>query len=80
MQTWTGVRKIRLRGLPHTHYQTHYSFQFVRQGEDGQEEIVSASRRFKIGIIKKNTLARKLTEDLHLRHAVVDGVDEYSVA
>jgi hypothetical protein len=81
-QSWTGVSKIRMPVENWASiFSTNYLFRFVRQGEDGQEEIVSASHLFKIcGTGYKIALARKLTEDLHLRHAVVNGVDEYSVA
>jgi hypothetical protein len=43
------------------------------------EEIVTISDRFRITNGLKLDLAQRLTEGLQLHHALVGGVDEYSV-
>ena len=80
-QTWTGIRKIRLHlvAARATDPLPYYWFQFVLQGEDGRDEIRSASWLFGIRPAFKDALARRFTEEFKLKHAVVDGVDEYSV-
>lgn len=84
-QTWSGISKIRLpigdtwgqEGEPG--YQVGYRLEFVRRGEDGRDEIVSANRMFWLhGHRLKEVLGRRFTEELLLKHTVVDGVDEYA--
>ena len=81
-QTWTAVRKIRLRlvGNNATDPLRVYWFQVVRQREgDGQDEIINASWLFEIRPARKDALERRFVEELKLTHAVVDGEDEWSV-
>jgi hypothetical protein len=80
-QRWTGIHKIRLRLVAPTATDPlrRYWFQFFLKGEDGGDEIRSASWWFDIRPECKDALARRFTEELKLKHAVVDGVDEYSV-
>jgi hypothetical protein len=83
-QTWTDVSKIRLvRGRAYLDDQcTRCYVELVRQGTDG-EETVRIEHGFSLTVLPGDTsmlvLARRLREELHLRHAFVDGVDEYSV-
>jgi hypothetical protein len=87
-QTWTDVSKIRLvRGRAHLDDQcTKCYVELVRQGEDG-EETVRIPHDFYLSNLAHTTpmhfFARRLSEELHLRHTVVqevDGnVDEYAV-
>jgi hypothetical protein len=82
-RTYTNVRKIRLirSRLDETYHVAHWRFQFVCQGPDNTDEIKNASRMFKIYTDEgKDALARRLVAELKLTHAVVDGVDEFSVA
>ena len=84
-ETWSNISKIRLP-VGHTWgekgelgYHFEYRLEFVRQGEDGPE-IISADPVFWLasGSGLKEKLGRRFTEDLLLKHAVVDGVDEYA--
>ena len=83
-QTWTDVSKIRLvRGRAYLDDQcTRCYVEFVRQGTDG-EETVRIEHGFSLNVMPGYTpmhiFARRLSEELHLRHAFVDGVDEYAV-
>jgi hypothetical protein len=83
-QTWTDVSKIRLvRGRAYLDDQcTRYYVELVRQGTDG-EETVRIEHGFSLTVLPGYTsvqvFARRLREELHLRHAFVDGVEEYAV-
>jgi hypothetical protein len=83
-QTWTDVSKIRLvRGRAYLDDQcTRCYVELVRQGTDG-EETVRIEHAFSLTVLPGYTsmqvFARRLREELLLRHAFVDGVDEYSV-
>jgi hypothetical protein len=92
-QTWTDVSKIRLvrerayldGDLHRRDFCTRCYVELVRQGEDG-EETVRIGRRFSLCCISNlpgNTsmqiFADRLSEELHLRRAFVNGVDEYAV-
>ncbi len=82
--TWTDVSKIRLvRGRAYLDDQcTRCYVELVRQGTDG-EETVRIGHGFSLTVMPGYTpmhiFARRLSEELHLRHAFVDGVDEYAV-
>ena len=68
-QTWTAVRKIRLRlvGADATDPLHVYWFQVVWQREgDCRDEILSASYLFEIRPAHKDTLARRFVEELKL--------------
>ncbi len=93
-QTWTNVKQIKLicpsQSIPRLRgVNAKYHMQLVRRGAHGEEIVtISDSNRHKfIGSDSKlsfdnnlkNEFARRLTEGLKLRHAVVGGVDEYSV-
>jgi len=81
-ETWTDVRKIRLTEGRWTH-NTRNKMQLVLQGPHGEEIVTNARGRFRLSNGLKRDLARRLTEGLQLRHAVVGGaglVDEYTVA
>ena len=84
-QTWTNVKKIklicpgesnpRLRGV-----NAAYHMQLVRGGAHVTKEIVTIpDSQLSIYEHLKNNIAQRLTEGLQLHHAVVGGVDEYSV-
>lgn len=81
-QTWSGISKIRLRHrpTPENIELQFYVFEFVRRGHDGEDEVVEAPpERFMIrNCFQKRVFAFRLVEELQLRHAVVDGVDEFS--
>ena len=78
-QTWTGVRRIRMPVIT-LDYQRFWYFEFVRQGEDGRDEVLSASHVFKIySLAQKRSFTSRFIEELNLKHAFVDGVHEYSV-
>jgi hypothetical protein len=53
------------------------TFEFVCQGADGQDEILTAPELGWNSGHKKHH-AHKFTEELQLTHAVVNGADEYS--
>jgi hypothetical protein len=77
-QTWTEVKTIRL--IPKQgQYSTSYHMQLVRRG-DHSEEIVTIPR-FQLSFTQylKEHMARRLTQGLQLHHAVIGGVDEYTV-
>jgi hypothetical protein len=80
-QTWSGISKILLQLDPVC--VMIYRFEFVRLGEDSLDEILSADQMFWVngsyGHGLKEDLERRFTEELLLKHTVVDGVDEYSV-
>ncbi len=71
---WDDISKIRLvRGDYNS-----CTFEFVRQGADGQDEILTAPELGWNSWHKKHH-AHKFTEELQLTHAVVNGADEYSI-
>ena len=79
-QEWTAVTKIRLRLVSGQDPWQCYWVQLFRQREgDKKEEIKDASWLFEIRPQLKETLARRFVDELKLTHAVVDGMDEYSV-
>jgi len=81
-QTWTDVSKIRLvRGRAYLDDQRGKCYvEVVRQGEDAIHMIPN---NFHLSSLAHTTtmqiFARRLAEELHLRHVIVDGVDEYAV-
>jgi hypothetical protein len=79
-QTWTGGQKIRLTSGQWEANTMNEMLLVIcpLQGAHG-EEIVMISDRFRLGNGLKQQLAQRLTEGLQLRHAVVGGVDEYTV-
>jgi hypothetical protein len=90
-QTWTDVSKIRLvRGRAYLDEQcTRCYVELVRpgageeNGEENGEETVRIPHGFCLSVRAHTTpmdiFARRLSEELHLRRAFVDGVDEYAV-
>jgi hypothetical protein len=81
-QTCTDVRKIRLTS-GQWEANTRNEMQLVLQGAHGEEILTNCRDRFRLSNGLKRDLARRLTEGLQLRHAVVGGaglVDEYTVA
>jgi hypothetical protein len=76
-ETWTYVQKIRLTS-GRWEDNTRNEMQLVLLDAHG-EEIVTILDRFRLVNDLKRNLAQRLTEDLQLRHAVVGGVDEYTV-
>ena len=76
-ETWTHVQKIRLTS-GRWEDNTRNEMQLVLLDAHG-EEIVTISDRFRLVNGLKRDLAQRLTEGLQLRHAVVGGVDEYTV-
>ncbi len=79
-QTWTDVSKIRF-SPEFWVTQANFELKLVMQGKDG-EEIVSIppTHNFILfGNERMQRFARRLTDELHLRHAVVDRVHEFSV-
>jgi hypothetical protein len=81
-QTWTHVQKIRLTS-GRWEDNTRNEMQLVLQGAHGEEIVTNAGDRHRLSTRLKRDLARRLTEGLQLRHAVVGGaglVDEYTVA
>jgi hypothetical protein len=77
-ETWTHVQKIRLTS-GRLEDNTMNEMQLVLLDAHGGE-IVTISDRFRLVNGLKRELAQGLTEGLQLRHAVVGGVDEYTVA
>jgi hypothetical protein len=81
-QTWSGISKIRLRLelRPQDYGVRFYLFEFVRRGHDGGDEVVAAPPELFVlmGSKQKRLFAFRLVKELKLRHAVVDGVDEFS--
>jgi len=79
-QEWTAVTKIRLRLVSGQDPWQCYWVRLFRQREgDKKEEIKDASWLFEIRPQLTETLARRFVDELKLTHAVVDGMDEYSV-
>jgi len=88
-KTWTNVSKIRLvrfNGIPPSSMGiARFScvLELVRQGADGEETVrLPQTLYFGPDIAERSSwdsCARTLTEDLHLRHTVVGGADEFSV-
>ena len=58
---------------------TRNAMQLVLQGAHGEEIVTISQDRFSLSNGLKRDLAQRLTEGLQLRHAVVGGVDEYTV-
>jgi hypothetical protein len=85
-QTVTDVTKIRLPPI-HGQYMPadEWHVEVVRQGEDGEDVRIGKDGEkivndYKIrGINERRAFERILREKLHLRHRIVDGVDEFSV-
>ncbi len=80
-ETWSKISRIRLREeWRHNDWGvSFYVFEFVQRGDDGQDEVVTAPPEFALmGRLRKQLFAVRLVEELQLRHAVVDGVDEFS--
>jgi len=78
-QTWTDVTKIRLVRYQNSAY---YYVELLLQGAVSEETVWIQHDLYGPGEENETSiqeLGRKLIEDVHLRHAVVDGVDEYSV-
>jgi hypothetical protein len=92
---WTGITKIRLplerdvdsEGRTNWKY---YRYEFVREAHNGQQHMVITPPADVFYIdttyetderpsAEKTQLVQALVERLHLRHAVVNGVDEFSV-
>jgi len=81
-QTWTDVKKVRLvPRRPDDRVGRHY-VELVLQGEHG-EETVRIGRGFSLTNVPGDTsmriFARDLSEQLRLRHATVNGCEEYAV-
>jgi len=86
-QTWTGITKIRLP-LEVRQDWSFYRYELVREAHNGQRRDVITppgdifyidASRYGPNPPEKAQLAQALVEKLHLRHAVVNGVDEFSV-
>ena len=80
-ETWTGITKIRLPLEVQEHCR-FYSYEFVREAHNGQQYMVIAPPADIFCILnpaEKTQCAQALVEKLHLQHAVVNGVDEFSV-
>jgi len=81
-QTWSNVAKIRLIPLPHAEPNTYSSFmfQFVIRDQNG-ERVANANHRFSPmdRTTRKDAIVRRFVQELKLTHAVVNGVDEFSV-
>jgi hypothetical protein len=91
---WTGITKIRLPLERYVNSEDtplrRYRYEFVREAHNGHQHtvITPPSDLFYIEAgfstdaqppAEKTQLAQALVEQLHLRHAVVNGVDEFSV-
>jgi hypothetical protein len=91
---WTGITKIRLPLERYADSDgtsmRRYRYEFVREAHNGQQHMVITPPGDVFCIeasystdeqpsIEKTQLAQALVERLHLRHAVVNGVDEFSV-
>jgi hypothetical protein len=85
-ETWTGITKIRLPLEVRPDW-SFYRYELVREAHNGQRRdvITPPGHIFYIDASygpnppEKAQLAQALVEKLHLRHAVVNGVDEFSV-
>jgi hypothetical protein len=85
-ETWTGITKIRLPLEVRPGWR-FYRYELVREAHNGQRRdvITPPGHIFYIDASygpnppEKAQLAQALVEKLHLRHAVVNGVDEFSV-
>jgi hypothetical protein len=85
-QTWTGITKIRLP-LEVRPDCSFYRYELVREAHNGPQYMVITppdiifyiDANYGPNPPEKAQLAQALVEKLHLRHAVVNGVDEFSV-
>jgi hypothetical protein len=85
-ETWTGITKIRLPLVVRPDW-SFYRYELVREAHHGEQYMVITppAHIFHIDAEhgpnppEKAQLAQALVEKLHLRHAVVNGVDEFSV-
>ncbi len=85
-ETWTGITKIRLPLEVRPDW-SFYRYELVREAHNGQrrdvitppEDIFYIDAEHGPNPPEKAQLAQALVEKLHLRHAVVNGVDEFSV-
>jgi hypothetical protein len=78
-RTWTDVFKIRLVFIETwSEHQRNYALFFTRRGVDGNEEVIDTD--FVLHTREnKEAFARKLVEELHLRHRIVAGCDEFTL-
>jgi hypothetical protein len=76
-QSWTGVSRIRLVRTPSVAINSRHFIELVRQGRHVRVETFELSNLE--GWTSRHDFALSLTGQLHLRHAVVAGVDEYAV-
>jgi hypothetical protein len=91
---WTGITRIRLvpyeYASPEGWRCRRYRYELVREAHNGQQHMVITPPSLVFHIDahyetagnppeKKTLLTRDLVERLHLRHAVVHGVDEFRV-
>jgi hypothetical protein len=77
-QTWSGVSKIVLRPIKPRH-ETQWSIELVLEGEDCQQ-VVTPSHLFTLETTtNKNTLERRLIEQLLLRHTWANFVHVYYI-
>ena len=87
---WTCITRIRL--VPHLqnsavpgHYEPPppWRYELVRDGAHGHQHMVITPPpdlyAFYLDALEKLQVTRDLVEKLHMRHAVVNGVDEFSV-
>ena len=86
-ETWTGITKIRLPLEVRPDW-SFYRYELVREAHNGEQYMVITPPKHIFHIDassygpnppEKAQLAQALVEKLHLRHAVVNGVDEFSV-
>jgi hypothetical protein len=70
-QTWSDVSKIRLH--------SSREIELLMQGKDGEESVSISPNLLRGHGRAMENFARRLTDELHLRRAVVDGVYEFGV-
>ncbi len=78
-RTWTDVFKIRLVFIETwSEHQRNYALFFMRRDVDGNEEVIDTD--FVLHTREnKEAFAQKLVEELHLRHRIVAGCDEFTL-
>ena len=76
-QSWTGVSRIRLVPKPDVAINSRHFIELVLPGRHVRIESFELANL--AGWTSRHAFALSLTGKLHLRHAVVAGVDEYAV-
>jgi len=81
--SWSGISKIRLTEYEDEDSDQYLVFQFIRRRQNGQEDRVQIPADFQFiqqcFDFTKDIVALRLVEELHMKHRVVAGVDEFTL-